>query len=135
MNQQDRPEISKAGIVYGDLVYWTTIVASVIVLLGSIITFVTDANYIDPTYLLASIWEGETVAAIWEGAVGSRPDGHWYMAKLATGNGLTAAGIALGVFSIVPAIIGSGIMLLRDRKPLFAVLAFVAALITIGSML
>ena len=129
-NNNDRPVVPFAGIVYGDIIYWITIVATGVVLIGSVITFVTTDNYIDATYLLSSIWQGKNVEQIWVGAVGAQPNGHWYLSRLSTGSGLTAAGIALGVASVIPAIIGAAYILLRERQRLFGTLAIIAAIIT-----
>lgn len=137
-NQQnkavERPKVSTAGIVYGDIIYWCTIIASIVVLIGSFITFTTSNNYIDPSYLLSSIWQGKTVDEIWQGAVGASPNGHWYLSVLGTGNGLTAAGIALGVFGVTPAIIGSSIFLFKEKQKFYGSLAVVAAIITVFAM-
>ncbi|MDH5229724.1 MAG: DUF1634 domain-containing protein [Gammaproteobacteria bacterium] len=134
-SSEERPHIPVAGVVYGDTIYWITIAATVIVIIGSVISFVTNNTYIDPTYMLSSIWEGKTVDEIWVGAVGAAPNGHWYLSKLATGNGLTAFGIALGVFSVIPAILAAGYVLFREKQVLFAILALVAALITTWAMI
>lgn len=131
---EQKPEISTAAIVYGDTIYWITIVASVIVLIGSVLSFITKGNYIDPSYMLTSIWEGKNVEEIWVGAVGATPDGHWYLGQISTGDGLTMFGIALGVFSIIPAIFGAGFYLFKEKENLFASLAIIAAFITIGAM-
>ena len=126
----DKPVAPIAGIVYGDIIYWGTIAATIMVLIGSIITFTTHNNYIDPNYLLSAIWEGKNVEEIWKGAVGAQPDGHWYLPVLTTGNGMTAGGIALGVFSVIPGIIGSAVILFREKQYLFGSLAIIAAIIT-----
>ena len=126
----DKPVAPVAGIIYGDLVYWITIAATFMVIAGSIITFVTTNNYIDPSYMLSAIWEGKTVEEIWQGAIGGQPNGHWYLPHLTTGNGMTAGGIALGVFSVIPAILGSAVVLFRQKERLFGVLAIIAAIIT-----
>lgn len=126
----DKPDVPKAGVVYGDIIYWITIVATVLVILGSILTFVTTNNYIDPNYMLSAIWEGKNVEEIWKGATGAQPDGHWYLPHLTTGNGLTAGGIALGVFSVIPGIIGAAYLLFKDGERLFGTLAVLSAIIT-----
>ena len=126
----DKPEVPKSGVVYGDIIYWITIVATVIVIIGSIVTFVTTHNYIDPNYMLSAIWEGKNVEEIWNGATGAQPDGHWYLPHLTTGNGLTAGGIALGVFSVIPGIIGAAYFLFKDGERLFGSLAVLSAIIT-----
>lgn len=132
--EEERPAVPVAGIIYGDIVYWGTILATVIVLIGSVVTFVTDFNYIAPSYLLSSIWEGKPVDEIWQGATGAMPEGHWYLSELNTGNGVTTAGLAFGVFTVIPAILAAAVALYRDGQALFGSLAVVAALITIAAM-
>jgi hypothetical protein len=127
---QDRPPAPLAGIVYGDVVYWLTIIATVVVIIGSIVTFTTHYNYVHPNALLSAIWQGKNVDAIWKISHGSLPDGHWYLSQLNTGNGLTAGGIALGVFSVIPGILGAAFVLFRQKQILFGSLAIVAAIIT-----
>ena len=136
-NPRDEAAIAKSGVVYGDIIYWGTLAGAVLTLIGSILTFTTPHNYIDPNYLLSSILEGKSVEAIWTGAEGIEqlPNGHWYLDRLTTGNGLTMAGMALGVFSVIPGLLGAGyILAIREKTPLYAMLAFIAALITIGAM-
>jgi len=134
-SQEERPHISPAGIVYGDIIYWCTIVATIVVLAGSFLTFTSTSNYIDPAYLLSSIWQGKTVDEIWQGAVGASPDGHWYLSVLGTGNGLTAAGIALGVLGVTPAIFGSAIYLYKEKQKFYGSLAVIAGAITVFAMI
>ena len=134
---QDDIAIAQSGVVYGDIIYWGAIVGAVLTILGSIVTFTTTHNYIDPNYLLSAILEGRSVAEIWAGAegVGSLPNGHWYLERLTTGNGLTMAGMALGVFSVIPGLLGASyILIAKEKMPLYGSLALIAALITIGAM-
>ena len=123
-----------AGKVYGDIVYWGTVVAALLALLGQVVTFVTKANYIDPAYMLSAIWQNHSVEKIWQGATGSLPQGHWYLHHLLTGNGLGEAGIAFGVFVVIPAMIASSFILYRQRSAFFGSLAAIAAVITMASM-
>lgn len=130
-----RPSISLAGRVYGELVYWGTIVGSVISIIGSFVNFITKKNYIDPAYLLSAIWEGKSVKEIWVKAVGSLPNGHWYLKYIFAGDGLSMLGISFGVFMVIPAIFAASVFLFKEKKPIFAVLAIIAGIITTLSML
>jgi hypothetical protein len=123
-----------AGKVYGDIVYWGTVAAAIVALLGQVVTFVTRAHYMDPGYILSAIWQSQSVEQIWQGATGSLPQGHWYLDQLLTGNGLGEAGLALGVFIVIPAMLASSYILYRQRSVFFGTLAAVAAVITIASM-
>lgn len=131
----DAPVVPIAGVVYGDMIYWGTIMAAVLTLVGEVISFVTRNNYMSPSYLLSAIWQGKSVDQIWTDGVGGLPEGHWYLAQLGTGDGLTTAGLALGVFTVIPAIAGSAVMLVRQRQYLFAALALIAGAITTLALL
>lgn len=131
---EQRPEIPQSGIIFGDIIYWVTIVATVIVLIGSVVTFLSQGNYIEPSYLLSAIWEGKNVDDIWKGGVGVLPEGHWYLEHITKGDGMTTFGLALGVFSVIPAIFGASYYLLKDKDYIFAGLAIVAALITMAAV-
>lgn len=125
---------SLASRVYGDIVYWGTVAAAVIVMVGMVFTFTAKANYLEPTYLLSAIWQSKTVPEIWQGCVGALPQGHWYLSHLKTGNGLTESGIALGVFAVIPATLASAWYLFKQRNIFFGTLGVVAAVIIISSM-
>ena len=135
--EDDRPLVPAAGIIYGDIIYWATIVGTFVVMLGSFVTFTTGNNFIDPAYLLSAIVDGATVEEIWKGAEGVNelPSGHWYLSEITTGNGLTMLGIAIGVFSVTPAIFASAYALYKDGEKLFGSIAVVAGLITIYAMM
>jgi len=131
-----RTLIPISGVVYGDIIYWATIVSAIIVLVGTVETFVTDKNTIPPAYLLGSVLDGKSVAEIWKGSTfGAIPHGHWYLGILPSGEGVTTAGLAMGVFGVIPAIFVSAYFLWRSHNGFFAFLAVVSGVITITSMM
>ncbi|KPV39473.1 hypothetical protein AN478_09905 [Thiohalorhabdus denitrificans] len=136
-SNEQRPEIPFAGVVYGDTIYWGTILSAVVAVIGQVISFLTPDSKISPAILLSRIWEGEKVAGVWQGTGIDRPSGdHWYLSYLTTGEGLAMFGMALGVFVVIPAILASAwVMFTREKWPFFGVLAVIAALITVGSFL
>ena len=135
MNTETKPKPPFSGIVYGEIVYWGTLLGCVVSLVGSVLMFVTKKNYLDPAHMLTGIWQGTLVAKIWEGATGALPQGHWYLDHLSTGNGLSEFGLAIGVFTIIPACIAAAILLFKEKAPVFGTMAAIAALITTLSML
>lgn len=136
MPKLKRSLIPIAGVVYGDIIYWATIFASVLVVIGTVETFISTDNIIPPAYLLSSVLEGKSVAEIWKGSpFGAIPHGHWYLGILPTGEGITTSGLAFGVFGVIPAIFVSAYFLWRSHNSFFAILAIVSAFITITSML
>ena len=131
----DAPVVPLAGVVYGDMIYWGTIAASVLTLLGQVINFLTTHNYMSPNYLLSAIWQGKSVEEIWVEGAGGLPHGHWYLEYLTTGDGLTTAGLALGVFTVIPAIAGAAVVLARQREYLYSSLAVIAGAFTTLALL
>lgn len=132
--KDDKPVVPLAGIVYGDTIYWGTIIGTVLTLLGQVISFVGAKNYVAASYVMSSLWQGSRTDDLWS-PVGGPPNGHWYLDQMYNGDGLTMFGIAMGVFSVTPAIFGAAYVLFREKKRLFGSLAVIAALISIYAML
>jgi hypothetical protein len=131
-----RPEIPFAGLVYGEIIYWGTLLGSVIAVIGSALNFVTTNNYIEPSYMLAAVWEGKSVADIWENsAAAAVPHSHYYLAHLSAGDGLTTAGLALGVFVVIPGLLAAALVMFKNKEVLYGMLGLIGALITIFAMI
>jgi hypothetical protein len=137
MQEQEQKQKIKppmTGVVYGEIVYWGTLLASALGLVAAIIAFLTKSNVMSPSYVISMIWKEKSPADIWNGAVGSLPNGHWYLSKLSTGDGLSTLALALGVFVVVPGMLCSAYLLYKEKKVFFATLALVSAIITVASM-
>ncbi len=135
MSDQDRPIPPLAGIVYGDIIYWGTALGAVISIIGTVLAFVTRSNYVSPADMITGIWQEKPYNEIWVKAVGSAPNGHWYLGRLGTGDGLACFGLSLGVFVVVPAMLAGAYFLYRDGDVFYACLAVIASGITVVSML
>tara|TARA_E500000178_G_C16804204_1_gene653873 strand:- start:190 stop:624 length:435 start_codon:yes stop_codon:yes gene_type:complete len=135
MTKQKKPPVPLSGIIYGEIVYWITIFSAVIVILGTVKTFLEPDSSLPPAYILEAVLSGQSVSSIWVGTeIGGVPEAHWYFSFMSSGEGLTTAGLALGVFSIIPATIVTSLFLWRSRNEFFAGLALAAAIITVTSM-
>jgi len=124
-----------AGLVYGSVVYIVTMLGSVIAIIGSVVAFISQANFVKPSYWFSSLWQGESTQEIWEGVGSSSPVGHWYLPHLATGDGLAAVGISVGVISVTLALIATAIILFIKKDIAFGLLAVTAATVITVSML
>jgi len=133
-NESSEMHVPLSGVVYGNIIYWGTILGTVVSIIGSIITFTTDLNLVDPINELSAVWQGKSVDEIWISAGTTAPNHHWYLSLYATGNGLTMGGIAIAVFSVTIGIIGAAVVLLREKNILFAWLAIISAIITVFAM-
>lgn len=125
-----------SGRVYGEIVYWGTVIGTIIAIIGTIVCFVSKDTYLPTSELLTGIWQQKSVAEIWQSITGSQPSGHWYLEHLTKGNGLTQFGLSTGVFFVIPAMFVSGFLLLKEKGgTIFGVLALIGGLITLISML
>jgi hypothetical protein len=61
--------------------------------------------------------------------------GHWYLSHLTTGDGLTALGISVAVFSVVPALFLSSATLFKERDWIYGSLAGIAGVIVMIGVL
>ena len=133
--QETRPPVATSGVIYGEFVYWITILGSIIAIIGATIAMFGAPNYLDTSYVFSAIWEGKSTVEIWEGAVGAIPNGHWYLPRLNNGDALAMFGLVLGVFSVIPGMIGAAIAMFRKRETLYAVFATITVLLCITSLL
>ncbi len=135
MDEDSKPIPPVAGIIYGEIVYWGTVLGSIVSIVGATLAVIVQANVIEPSYVFSAIWEGKDTAAIWEGSVGQLPKGHWYLSQLFTGDGSAMFGLALGVFSVIPALFASAIPLLKKKDYLFGSLAVLSGVISVAAFL
>jgi hypothetical protein len=131
----DKLKAPIAGLVYGQIVYWGVMLGSLIVIVGSIISFTTSDNFVSVSYWLSTVWKGDSPSQIWQGITGSLPMGHWYFSHLTTGDGLTALGISLSVFSVVPALLLSSIVLFKEGDKLYGALTLICGVIVLTGVL
>jgi hypothetical protein len=124
-----------AGMVYGQIVYWGVMLGCLIVIIGSIISFTTRDNFVPVSYWLSTVWKGASPSQIWQGITGSLPMGHWYFSHLTTGDGLTALGISLSVFSVVPALLLSSAVLFKEGDMLYGILTLICGVIVLTGVL
>ncbi len=124
-----------AGLIYGGIIYWGVMIGSLIVIIGSVLAFITRDNFVPVSYWLSSVWKGDSPDQLWQGITGSLPMGHWYFSHLTTGDGLTALGISLSVFSVVPALFVSSAVLFKQSERLYGLLALICGIIVLSGVL
>jgi hypothetical protein len=124
-----------AGLIYGQIVYWGVMLGALIVMLGSIVAFTTRDNYVPVSYWLSTVWAGDSPSQIWQGITGALPMGHWYFSHLTTGDGLSAFGISLAVFSVVPALFLASAVLFKEGDKLYGTLTLICGAIVLTGVL
>ncbi len=131
VKKRERAKIE--DIAYGESVYWLTFLSCFVVIIGSVISFVTNFNFTSTSYWISSVWQGLTVEQIWNGAGSSVPHGHWYLSYLTTGDGMQAFGLAIAFFSLIIGLVAASIVLFKKRSVVFGIFALIAAAVVAGS--
>ena len=122
-----RPPVPISGVVYGEIIYWCTCLSALLVVGGTIISFLETDSVMPAGYLINSVFEGRSVEEIWATSVlKSPPDALTYLSLLRYGEALTVAGIAFGVLSVAPAVFFSAAYLWRSKNEFLAVTAMVS---------
>ena len=120
-----------SGVIYGQVIYWLTLVSSFLVLLGTIVSFMEKESPLPTSQLLQSVIDGKSVNQIWQGlGLSPAPDMLFFLANPSVGESITMIGIAIGVSSVVPATFISAYFLKKSRNPVFSILAILAGLLT-----
>lgn len=121
-----KPHMPDAQIVYGEVMYWLCIIAAAICTIGPVISlWFVDNNVLNPHFVFAALWEGQSAEEIWNTAGDGFPGGHFFLRYITTGDGLTQFGVALGSIAALPALFMATISYLREkpRNYLYAALS------------
>ena len=93
-----------SGVIYGQTIYWLTLMSSFLVLVGTIVSFIEKDSPIPTKQLLQLVIDGQNVDQIWqELGLSPAPDMLFFLANPSVGESITMIGIAIGVSSVVPA--------------------------------
>jgi hypothetical protein len=135
MSTQETPKIPPVQIVYGSIVYWITIVASLICMVGPVISVASpDNNVLNPYKVFTAIFEGKDAQTIWQEVGGGFPGGHFYLKNLTSGDGFTQFGLALGCSVALWALIAAAIAYTYGKVYLYVFLSLWVALLVALSM-
>ena len=125
MPTQKKPPIPISGVIYGEFIYWCTCISAIIVVFGTIKSFIEGSSDIPVEQLLDAVFAGQSADTIWASLpIGSTPNALTYLSLLNTGEAITVLGICLGVLSVGPAIFLSAAFMWRSKNKFFAITAF-----------
>ena len=132
MPSKRKPPIPVSGVVYGEIIYWGTCISALLVLYGTILSFLETDSAVSVNYLLDAVLSGKNVETIWGSSkIQVVPDVSVYLATWNSGESLTVIGIATGVLSVIPAIFFSSVYLWRSNNHIFAIVALVSGVLTL----
>ena len=117
MTPEDRPRIAPSQLIYGDVVYWITILACIFCMIGPLMSFVSmDGNVLNPQYLFANIWSGMEPDGILKTAGEITASGHYWINNLSAGDGFTQLGVVVGCAVAIPAMFGGALIYMLKEK-------------------
>jgi hypothetical protein len=139
MDSKQEHKIPVEQILYGDVVYWVTIGAAIICMIGPLLSMVSaDNNVLNPHYLFAAIFAGSDPETIWNEVGNGFPGGHFWYKYPTSGDGFTQFGLVLGCSVALWALLAAAVAYLRKRILLYTLLALwvatMVALSTVGLM-
>lgn len=130
----ESPKIKRSQIVFGDIVYWLTIAAAIICMVGPVLAFASmDGNVINPHHLFANMWAGMEPETIWETAGEVETGAHYLVGNLAA-DGFTQLGLVLGCSVAIPAMLAAAIVYASKERSLGWALSalWIVGLVTIS---
>ena len=133
----EKPKMPLSQLVFGESVYWFCVAAAIVCMIGPVLAFMAvDANIMNPHFLFASIFDGNTADIIWEKVAGGFPGGHFWANNIKKGDGFTQLGLVIGCACALPALVLTAAVFLMSKKEksiLWALFSLgIAALITVS---
>ena len=126
-----KPVIPLSGLVYGQIIYWITLLSSFLVVIGTAVSFLEEKSPIPASYLLQAVIDGKTKDEIWQSSsLASSPKILYFLEHFNYGESITMIGISLGVSSVIPATFVTSYFLWKSRNPVFAYIAIIAGCLT-----
>ena len=130
MSPVERPKMPRAQLVYGEIIYWLTVVACIICMIGPVISMASvKNNVLNPHYLFAGIFEGKNTETIWQEVGGGFPGGHFWFKNFTMGDGFTQFGLALGCSVAIWALLAAAIAYLSEKVYFYVILSLWVALL------
>ncbi len=123
--------IPLSGLIYGQIIYWITLFSSVLVVIGTVVSFLEEESPLPASYLLQSVIDGKTKNEIWQNSsLASSPKITYFFDHFNYGESITMIGISLGVSSVIPATFVASYFLWKSRNSVFACIAIIAGCLT-----
>jgi len=130
MNPEERPKMPLAQTIYGEIIYWITVLACIVCMIGPVISMASvKNNVLNPHYLFAGIFEGKNTETIWQEVGGGFPGGHFWFKNFTMGDGFTQFGLALGCSVALWALLAAAIAYLAEKVYFYVILSLWVALL------
>lgn len=134
---QQTPTMPRAQRIYGEIIYWLTIFACLLCMIGPAISVAApEKNVLDPYKVFNAIFEGKTAHEVWEEAGEGFPGGHFYLKGefFGFGDAFTMFGLALGCGCAVWGLLAAAAAYASEKYWLWVGLALWVAMLVVLSM-
>ena len=134
MNAAHAPKMPRAQIIYGEIIYWMTITACIICMVGPVISVASpDNNVLNPYKLFGAIFEGKNAETLWKEVGGGFPGGHFYFRNFTKGDGFTQFGLAMGCSCAFWGLLATAVAYAKEKVYTYVVLSlWVATLVCLA---
>ena len=128
----EQSKIPVSRRVFGETIYWLCVLAAIVCMIGPVIALLSvDSNIMNPHFLFASIFDGNTADVVWREVGGGFPGGHFWMDNIFTGDGFTQFGLVIGCASALPALSATALVYIFGKKEKAFIWAFFSLAIAI----
>ena len=132
-------KIPLSQLVFGESIYWLCILAAIVCMIGPVIALLSvGSNVMNPHFLFASIFEGNTADVVWREVGGGFPGGHFWKDNIFSGDGFTQFGLVIGCASALPALLGTALVytfMKRERAFIWVFFSMAIATLCTASIL
>ena len=136
MSTEQAPKMPRAQTIYGEIVYWITILACIICMIGPVISVAApEKNVLNPYKLFNAIFQGKDAQTVWQEVGGGFPGGHFYLKYFTYGDGFTQFGLALGCSVALWALIAAAFAYAADKIYIYVGLSIWVAIMVALSMI
>ena len=93
----ERPLVPRAQLLYGTVIYWFCVAATLICTVGPVVSIAfPNRNIMDPNFLFLSIWKGNPPDTVWQEVGKGFPGGHFWLVHPGNGDSLIQLGLVIG---------------------------------------
>ena len=113
----EQSKIPVSQRVFGETIYWLCILAAIVCMIGPVLALLSvGSNIMNPHFLFASIFDGNSADVVWREVGGGFPGGHFWMDNIFTGDGFTQFGLVIGCASALPALLATALVYIFRKK-------------------
>jgi len=121
MPEEKGPKPLLSGVIYGECVYWISIIGMLIGIIGMVLYFFGGKHFFDAETVISGLLSGKSATVIWQEAAGRESlHGHWYLHQLSYSDAIAMLGIGICCLSAVVGVWGAFLgMVIKKERPYF----------------